>query len=85
MRFTTNSIALRAYSMQDRALKGIKSGAFNSLPTMNAHVEPSLASAKPDDKFQFERHGYFVANRVDHKYWKVVFNKITGLKDTWSK
>jgi glutaminyl-tRNA synthetase len=58
----------------------------NSLQTITAYVEPALASAKPDDKFQFERHGYFVADRVDHgKDGKVVFNKITGLKDTWAK
>ncbi len=57
----------------------------NSLQTITAHVEPSLAQAKADDKFQFERHGYFVADRVDHKDGKVVFNKITGLKDTWAK
>ncbi len=57
----------------------------HSLQTITAYVEPSLAQAKPDDKFQFERHGYFVADRVDHKDGKVVFNKITGLKDTWAK
>jgi glutaminyl-tRNA synthetase len=58
----------------------------NSLQTITAYVEPALAQSKPDDKFQFERHGYFVADRVDHgKDDKVVFNKITGLKDTWAK
>jgi glutaminyl-tRNA synthetase len=66
-------------------LKGIKSGALNSLQTITAYVEPSLAAASPDTKFQFERHGYFVADRVDHAAGKVVFNKITGLKDTWAK
>ncbi len=57
----------------------------NSLQTITAYVEPSLANAKPDDKFQFERHGYFVADRVDHAAGKAVFNKITSLKDTWAK
>jgi glutaminyl-tRNA synthetase len=39
----------------------------NSLKVVTAIVEPSLANAqKPDHKFQFERHGYFVADRVDH-------------------
>ena len=57
----------------------------NSLQTITAYVEPSIAQANPDDKFQFERHGYFVADRVDHRDGKVVFNKITGLKDTWAK
>jgi glutaminyl-tRNA synthetase len=58
----------------------------NSLQTITAYVEPSLAQAKPDDKFQFERHGYFVADRVDHgKDGKAVFNRVTGLKDSWGK
>ena len=48
-------------------------------------LEPSLADAKPDDKLQFERHGYFVADRIDHRAERPVFNRITGLKDTWSK
>ena len=54
----------------------------NSLQTVTAYAEPSLSQANPDDKFQFERHGYFVADRVDHAASKAVLNKITGLKDT---
>jgi glutaminyl-tRNA synthetase len=57
----------------------------NSLQTITAYVEPALANAKPDDKFQFERHGYFVADRIDHKEGKTVFNRVTGLKDSWGK
>ena len=57
----------------------------DSLKVIQAYVEPSLASSKPDDKFQFERHGYFVADRSDHQGNKPVFNRSTGLKDTWSK
>ena len=49
------------------------------------YIEPSLANAKPDDKFQFERHGYFVADRVDHVADKPVINRIAGLKDSWGK
>ena len=52
---------------------------------VTAYLEPSLASAQPDDKFQFERHGYFVADRVDHQAGRPVFNRITGLKDSKSK
>lgn len=48
-------------------------------------VEPSLAGAQPDQKFQFERHGYFVADRKDHQTGAPVFNKITGLKDSFGK
>jgi glutaminyl-tRNA synthetase len=57
----------------------------SSLKVIEAYVEPSLANSKPDDKFQFERHGYFVADRIDHTGTKPVFNRSTGLKDTWSK
>ena len=62
----------------------------DSLKVMTAYVEPSLASggaieAKADDKFQFERHGYFVADRVDHAMGKLVFNLAVGLKDSWGK
>lgn len=58
----------------------------NSLKVVTAYVEPSLAAAKPDEKFQFERFGYFVADRVDHAAGsKPVFNRVTGLKDSWGK
>ncbi len=58
----------------------------NSLKVVTAIVEPSLASALPDQKFQFERHGYFVADRVDHVTGsKAVFNLAVGLKDSWGK
>ncbi len=50
-----------------------------------AYVEPGLAAARPDDKFQFERHGYFVADRHDHAPGRPVFNRTTTLRDTWSK
>jgi glutaminyl-tRNA synthetase len=55
----------------------------NSLMVVTAIVEPSLANAKPDDKLQFERHGYFVADRLDHRAEKPVFNLAVGLKDSW--
>lgn len=58
----------------------------NSLKVVTAIVEPSLANAAPDQKFQFERHGYFVADRVDHvQGTKPVFNLAVGLKDSWGK
>ena len=58
----------------------------NSLKVASAIVEPSLANALPDQKFQFERHGYFVADRVDHVQGsKPVFNLAVGLKDSWGK
>ena len=57
----------------------------DSLKVVTAYVEPSLAQAQPDDKFQFERFGYFVADRKDHTPGKPVFNRATGLKDSWGK
>ena len=57
----------------------------NSLTVMQAVVEPSLATAKADDKFQFERHGYFAADRLDHAAGRLVFNLAVGLKDGWGK
>ena len=58
----------------------------NSLKVVTAIIEPSLANALPDQKFQFERHGYFVADRVDHVQGsKPVFNLAVGLKDSWGK
>jgi len=57
-----------------------------SRKTVTAYLEPGLAQAARDDKFQFERHGYFVADRVDHDpaQGKLVFNRTTTLKDTWA-
>jgi glutaminyl-tRNA synthetase len=57
----------------------------NSKKTVLAYVEAGLASAKADERFQFERHGYFVADRRDHAPGKRVFNRTATLKDTWSK
>ncbi len=57
----------------------------DSLKVVTAIVEPSLARARPDEKFQFERHGYFVADRLDHTQDKPVFNLAVGLKDSWGK
>jgi glutaminyl-tRNA synthetase len=57
----------------------------NSLKVVTAYVEPSLAQAQPDQKFQFERIGYFVADRKDHVAGKPVFNLAVGLKDSWGK
>jgi len=50
-----------------------------------ACLEPSLKDAQPEDRFQFERHGYFVADRVDSRAGKPVFNRTVTLKDSWNK
>lgn len=57
-----------------------------SLSVVQAVCEPSLASAEPEDKFQFERVGYFCADRREHQPGsKLVFNRTVGLKDSWAK
>jgi glutaminyl-tRNA synthetase len=57
----------------------------NALEVVSAWLEPGLVDAKPDERFQFERHGYFVADRVDSREGKPVFNRVTTLKDSWGK
>jgi glutaminyl-tRNA synthetase len=58
----------------------------NSLTTAQAIIEPSLAKATAEDRFQFERHGFFVADRHEHVPGeKLIFNRVTGLKDSWGK
>ena len=56
----------------------------NSLEEITAYVEPSLASATEGARFQFQRMGYFVVDQ-DSSSEQLVFNKTTGLRDTWSK
>lgn len=51
----------------------------------NCWIEPELANAAAETAFQFEREGYFVADRYDHSAAQPVFNKTIGLKDTWVK
>lgn len=56
----------------------------DSLKVIEGLVEPSLTSAKPLDKFQFERVGYFSVD-YDSSSDKLVLNRTTTLKDTWAK
>ena len=55
----------------------------SSLVVSEAVVEQSLLEVAPETRFQFEREGYFVADRYDHSQEKPVFNKVIGLRDTW--
>jgi glutaminyl-tRNA synthetase len=57
----------------------------NALEVVKAYLEPGMSAAMPDERFQFERHGYFVADRVDSVAGKPVFNRVTTLKDSWGK
>lgn len=55
----------------------------HSLTVVQAVVEPSLAQVPNETRFQFEREGYFVADRYDHKPNAPVFNRILDLKDSY--
>ena len=57
----------------------------DSLRIVRAIVEPALANAAPDEKFQFERHGYFVADRVEHAAGRPVFNRTATLKESFAR
>jgi len=50
----------------------------------NCKVEPSLKNTSPDDKYQFERTGYFCTD-LDSKSENLIFNRTVALKDTWAK
>lgn len=56
-----------------------------SLVQRHGYLEPTLANANPEARYQFERHGYFVADARLHRPDAAVFGRITGLKDSWSK
>ncbi|MCC4602763.1 glutamine--tRNA ligase/YqeY domain fusion protein [Xanthomonas campestris] len=53
--------------------------------SVRGYVEPSAAQAAPEQAFQFERTGYFVADRRDHSAATPVFNRSVTLRDTWAK
>jgi glutaminyl-tRNA synthetase len=57
----------------------------NSLETVSGYVEPSLASAAPGTRYQFERLGYFCTDLKDSSPNRLVFNRTIGLRDTWAK
>ncbi|MGH7314803.1 MAG: glutamine--tRNA ligase/YqeY domain fusion protein [Candidatus Rokuibacteriota bacterium] len=50
-----------------------------------AKMEPALGRAAPEERVQFERVGYFVADWKDHRPDRPVFNRSVGLRDTWAK
>lgn len=56
----------------------------DSLKVVKGQLEPSLAMAKPGDKFQFQRIGYFCVDK-DSKPDMLVFNRTVSLKDNWAK
>jgi glutaminyl-tRNA synthetase len=58
----------------------------DSLQVVQGWIEASVSDAAPETHYQFERLGYFCADRLDHKPGeKLVFNRAVGLKDVWAK
>src|SRR5213594_3580491 len=81
--------------LYDRLFKVPHPGAGDSelVPTLNpdskklvtAQLEPALKDAAPEERFQFERHGYFTADRVDSRPGAPKFNRAVTLRDSWGK
>ena len=73
------------------AQPGAESGNFlddlnpDSVRIIRAQLESALRDAVAEERFQFERHGYFVADRVDSRPGAPVFNRTVTLKDSWTK
>jgi len=51
----------------------------------NCYLEPSLKDAMPEDRYQFERIGYFCVDRYDSKPDHLIFNRTATLRDTWAR
>ncbi|MGB0495605.1 MAG: glutamine--tRNA ligase/YqeY domain fusion protein [Kangiellaceae bacterium] len=78
----------RLFNVANPALEDDFMSAFNhdSLKVIdNALVEMSLTKAKPEEVFQFEREGYFCADRFEHNENQLVFNRTVTLRDSWAK
>ena len=76
--------------LYDRLFKAAHPQGFEDLnpdsqKTIIAQLEPALKDAKPEDRFQFERHGYFVADLKDSRPGRPVFNRAVTLRDSWGK
>ena len=81
-------IEVRVYDrlFKNEAPQGIEDLNPNSLQIIkNALIEPAVITDKPDERFQFEREGYFYADPIDYSSEFPVFNKIVGLKESSAK
>ncbi len=81
-------VEIRLYDrlFKDEAPEGVEDINPDSLHIIkNALIEPAVITDKPDERFQFERQGYFYVDPIDYTDENPVFNKIVGLKDSWSK
>ena len=85
---SAKQIEVRLYDrlFKSEAPQGIEDINPNSLQIIDtALIEPAVIEEKPDERFQFEREGYFYADPIDYTDKKPIFNKIVGLKDSWGK
>jgi len=85
---TAKTVEVRLYDrlFKDEAPQGLEDINPDSLKVIkNALIEPAVITEKPDERFQFERQGYFYADPVNYSDETPVFNKIVGLKDSWAK
>ncbi|MEA3330752.1 MAG: glutamine--tRNA ligase/YqeY domain fusion protein [Campylobacterota bacterium] len=85
---TAKTVEVRVYDrlFKDEVPEGVEDINPDSLKVIkNALIEPAVITQKPDERFQFEREGYFYADPIDYTDEKPVFNKIVGLKDSWGK
>ena len=57
----------------------------DSFSVIRAIIEPEAAKFPPESAFQFEREGYFITDRYDHRADRPVFNRTIGLKDVWTE
>ncbi len=81
-------VEVRVYDrlFKSEAPKDIEDINPNSLRIIkNAFVEPAVINDKSHKRFQFEREGYFYKDPIDYREENPVFNKIVGLKDSWTK
>ena len=79
--------ALFSFKTTPRHPAGLTPGRIESRPSkrsVRGYVEPAAAIAAPEQSFQFERLGYFVADRRDHRPEAPVFNRSVSLRDTWA-
>ena len=85
---TAKDVEVRVYDrlFKDEAPEGLEDVNPDSLKVIkHALIEPAVIDSRPDERFQFERQGYFYADPVDYTNEKPVFNKIVGLKDSYAK
>ena len=57
----------------------------HSLETVTAHLEPALADATPDARYQLERLAYITLDPIESQPGRPVFNRVITLKDSWAK